>query len=164
MKYFNGIKTAEEAKQLYHELAKRLHPDNGGDVEEFKKMQAEFSDLWNRVKSVHRNSEGAEYHSETNETASAYMKIVDIVFRMKDVDLELCGTWLWATGSTYQYRETFRDLGFRWSKSKRAWYYSPEGFTGRRKGYYSLNEIRQTYGSEKFQRASQKTSANQLEG
>ena len=164
MRYFDGIRTAEEAKQRYHELAKRLHPDNGGNAEEFKAMQAEFSELWNRVKGVHRNAEGKEYHSETSESASAYMKIVDIVLRMEGVDLELCGAWLWATGRTYQHRETFKGMGFRWSKSKRAWYYSPEGFTGKRKGFYTLNEIRQTYGSEKFQRTGQKTSANQLEG
>ena len=63
MKYFNGVCTAEEAKQRYHELAKKLHPDNGGDVEEFKAMQAVFCDIWNRGKGKHRNSEGAEYHS-----------------------------------------------------------------------------------------------------
>ena len=164
MRYFDGIKTAEEAKQRYHELAKRLHPDNGGNAEEFKAMQAEFSELWNRVKGVHRNAEGKEYHSETNESATAYMNIVDIVLRMEGVELELCGAWLWATGRTYQYRETFKGMGFRWSKSKRAWYYSPEGFTGKRKGFYTLNEIRQTYGSEKFQRTGQKTSAYQLDG
>ena len=164
MRYFDGIRTAEEAKQRYHELAKRLHPDNGGNAEEFKLMQAEFSELWNRVKGVHRNSEGKEYHSETNESATAYMNIVDIVLRMEGVELELCGAWLWATGRTYQYRESFKGMGFRWSKSKRAWYYSPDGFTGKRKGFYTLKEIRKTYGSEKFQRTGQKTSATRLEG
>ena len=152
MKWFNGIHTAEQAKQKYHELAKRLHPDNGGNPEEFKEMQAEFSKLWKRVKDIHVSSDGKEYRKESTEDARIYMDIVDAVLKMKNVSLELCGTWLWATGKTYPYKEEFRNMGFIWSKSKRAWYYTPEGFTGKRKGYYSLDEIRKTYGSEKFEK------------
>lgn len=39
--YFEGL-SPEDAKVLYHELAKSMHPDKGGDVAAFQDMQAEY--------------------------------------------------------------------------------------------------------------------------
>ena len=46
-KYFKGT-TAEQIRKEYIAWAKRLHPDNGGDAEQFKAMQGEFDDMWAR--------------------------------------------------------------------------------------------------------------------
>jgi hypothetical protein len=43
--WFKNCKTCEEGKQLYRELAKRFHPDNGGTGEELKEIISEFK-LW----------------------------------------------------------------------------------------------------------------------
>ena len=48
MKYFTNCKTAEELKKAYRTWAKKLHPDLGGNAEEFKVMQAEYEKLWER--------------------------------------------------------------------------------------------------------------------
>ena len=42
MRYFTNCKTAEELRKEFHRLAKELHPDNGGNAEDFKAMKAEF--------------------------------------------------------------------------------------------------------------------------
>ena len=39
MKYFTNCKTKKKKKKEYRRLAKQLHPDLGGDTEEFKVMQ-----------------------------------------------------------------------------------------------------------------------------
>ena len=43
--YFENVTTAEELKKAFHEWVKKLHPDNGGDIEAFKAMKAEYERL-----------------------------------------------------------------------------------------------------------------------
>ena len=40
--YFDGCSTKQEFTKRYHQLSKKLHPDNGGDKEEFIRMQQEY--------------------------------------------------------------------------------------------------------------------------
>ena len=42
MKYFNNITTAEELKKQFRVYCVNMHPDKGGDPEEFKNMMAEY--------------------------------------------------------------------------------------------------------------------------
>ena len=44
MKYFNNITTAEELKEKFRNYCITMHPDKGGDPEEFKTMLAEYEE------------------------------------------------------------------------------------------------------------------------
>lgn len=44
MKYFNTITTPEELKKQFHSYCLTMHPDKGGDPEEFKAMLAEYEE------------------------------------------------------------------------------------------------------------------------
>ena len=55
MMYFMGCETIEDVKARFKELAKRLHPDNGGNAEEFKKMMSEYTIAFNRYKNKQRS-------------------------------------------------------------------------------------------------------------
>lgn len=44
MKYFNNITTAEELKKQFRAYCVTMHPDKGGDPEEFKTMLAEYEE------------------------------------------------------------------------------------------------------------------------
>ena len=52
-KWFRDCKTAEQGKQLYRQLVKRFHPDNGSTGEELKEISAEFKTWWNFYKDIH---------------------------------------------------------------------------------------------------------------
>ena len=54
MKYFTKCTCIEDVKEEYRRLAKMLHPDNGGDAEEFKRMMQAYTSAYNRFKGVHR--------------------------------------------------------------------------------------------------------------
>lgn len=62
MKYFANIKTAEELRKVYRELCLTLHPDKGGNEEDFKAMQAEFESL----KAAFMNGNAGTSYTYTN--------------------------------------------------------------------------------------------------
>ena len=45
MKYFKNITTAEELKKQFRAYCVSMHPDKGGDPEEFKQMMAEYNGI-----------------------------------------------------------------------------------------------------------------------
>lgn len=61
MKYFiNTPYTAETLKNEYRELCKKLHPDTGGDAEQFKIMLNEYNSILNTVGTRANNSTGTQ--------------------------------------------------------------------------------------------------------
>ena len=148
-KWFRDCKTAEEGKQLYRELAKKFHPDNGGSGIELKEIISEFKIWWLRFKDIHANSDGKTYKSEreTTETAEEFIEIIENLSSIPGISVELCGSWLWITGNTYSYREQLKLFGCRWSKGHKKWYWTKDEYR-RQKGHNSMAEIRFKYGSE----------------
>lgn len=151
-RYFTGCRTAEELKKAYRKIVKELHPDVGGSEEAFKTMQAEFSAAWDRLKNIHTTKEGKEYHKETTETAGEFMEIIEELLKLRGVEIEICGAWIWCSGNTKPYKETFKKLHFRWSKLKEAWYFHKEPYRKRNGKELSLDEIRNMYGSTRYEK------------
>lgn len=153
MKYFNNCRTAEELKKGYRELCKKLHPDNAGNVEDFKEMQTQFAKAWERLKNIHVNKEGERYEKATEETANEFMEIIEKLMTMDGVNFELCGSWFWIYGNTKLHKGTLKEMGARWSNNKKSWYLHREPYRRYHgKKEYSLDDIREMYGSTKFQK------------
>lgn len=156
MKYFTNCKTAEELKKEYRRLAKQLHPDLGGDTEEFKVMQNEYEIIWERLKNLHTNSEGETYTKETAETPHEFIHIINVLTKLKDVEVEICGSWIWVSGNTREHKEVLKELKFRYAHKKQAWYYHTEPYHKKSKRELTLDEIRDMFGSEKYQSKQEK--------
>ena len=154
MKYFKNCKTAEELKKEYRKLAMKLHPDIvGGDGEEFKVMQAEFEKLWERLKNVHQNAKGETYtktSETTTETPQEFIHIINVLITLVGVEVELCGKWIWVSGNTKPHKETLKQLKFKWAHKKQAWYYHAEPYKKKSHVDYTLDEIREIFGSQKY--------------
>ena len=69
-----------------------------------------------------------------------------------DLEVELCGLWVWVTGNTKPHAAELgkNGLGFKWAPEKEAWYFpGVPSFNRKRR---TLDEIRNMHGSQKFAR------------
>lgn len=65
------------------------------------------------------------------------------------IEVELCGTWLWIDGNTYENRESLKAVGCKFSRTKKKWYWrSPDAKAGWSRGKQTMGQIRQKYGSQ----------------
>ena len=93
MKYFTNCKTAEQLRKEFHRLAKELHPDNGGNAEDFKTMKAEFEKAWETVGNTYKNAEGETYQKkEQTMTAPEFESIIEKLIHWTDCKIEIIGS------------------------------------------------------------------------
>lgn len=71
MKYFKNITTAEEIKKQFRAYCVSMHPDKGGDPEEFKAMMAEYNGI---IKNFERAKEEARAEEEARQAAEEARK------------------------------------------------------------------------------------------
>ncbi len=71
MKYFNNIYTAEELKKQFRAYCVSMHPDKGGDPEEFKQMMAEYNGI---IKNFEQAKEEARAEEEARQAAEEARK------------------------------------------------------------------------------------------
>lgn len=71
MKYFSNITTAEEIKKQFRAYCVSMHPDKGGDPEEFKNMMAEYNGI---IKNFERAKEEARAEEEARKAAEEARK------------------------------------------------------------------------------------------
>ena len=149
--YFEGCNTNETIKARFKELAKALHPDNGGDAEQFKEMMQQFKQAERYGWNTYTNKDGETYEKQSEETPEEFADIINKVIHCEGVTIEIIGSWVWLTGNTFQYKDIIKGAGFWYSKSKKAWYHNGDKTHKKRRGHYNMNELRQRYGSQKVE-------------
>lgn len=150
MKWFNNLQTLEELKKQYKQLALKHHPDIGGNLKNMQEINTEYDQLFEKLKNIHRSAEGRTYTSkeETTETSNQFKDIINSLINIEGIQIEICGCWLWITGNTLPHKDILKHLKFKWSKSKYAWYFHNDGYKKRNNKNFTLDEIRDLYGSE----------------
>ena len=167
MKYFSECRTQEEAKKLYKELARKHHPDVGGDLRTMQEINAEYAQFQargatnearERQKTAHADGKksAADYH-DLDEVEKKIFDVINFAVNLEGVEIELMGLWVWLTGNTKAHKETFKawneanpEKRIKWSPKKTAWYYAGVPTFNRKET--TLDSIRETYGSQKFTR------------
>lgn len=140
-KYFKDVKTIEDLKKQYRKLAKQYHPDLGGTDAEMKIINKEYEKLFEQVKS---GATGKERNANVND---GFREIIEAIINLEGLEIEICGTWLWVGGETYDHKETLKEKGFKFTKKKKKWYWTADKLT-KRKRTKSMEWIRKEYGSE----------------
>ena len=151
MKWFNNPQTLEDLKKEYKKLVFKHHPDKGGKTSDMQEINAEYDKLFAKLKNVHKSASGETYTAkeESTEAPEEYREIVEKLIHLDGIEIEICGSWLWITGNTYENREALKSLGFKYSKNKNAWYFHTAGYKKLSRKSFSLDEIRDLWGSEK---------------
>lgn len=149
MKWFTPTpKTLEKLKTMYRTLAMKHHPDCGGSTADMQAINAEYDILFNELKDIHTNASGETYRATTNEKPEQFRNIIEKLITLDGVVIEIVGSWLWLTGNTYIHREQIKAIGFRWANSKKAWYYHTDEYRKTSRKTFTLDEIRDLYGSQ----------------
>lgn len=157
MKWFNNPTTLEELKKEYKKLVFKHHPDKGGRTEDMQEINAEYDRLFARLKNVHKSASGETYTTkeETKETPEQFKTILEKLIHLEAIEIEICGSWLWITGNTYPNRNILKELHFKYSKNKNAWYWHEEGYQKHSRKSFTMEQIRDLLGSEKVNRSEQ---------
>ena len=137
---FNNINSIEELKKEYKRLALQLHPDMGGDAEEFKKMQNEYERLFEVLK-----NKDTKKTEETTETPEEFKNLIDKLIFFEGVKIEIIGTWIWLSGNTYVYKDKIKELNFQYSKNKKSWYFNGNNNNIKRRGHFTIEELRNRF-------------------
>jgi len=155
--YFAGIDNIEDLKQLYHGLAFTFHPDMGGDLETMQIINAEFDYFHALLKDTHKKQDGTLWSVEkeerkTKEMPEDFREIIDRLITLADIELEVCGNWIWVTGDTKNYKDLLKELRFWFSAPKKAWYYNGQVAVKKHRAHCKdMNQVRSIWGSTKFE-------------
>ncbi|MGL4802009.1 MAG: hypothetical protein ACRC18_07060 [Cetobacterium sp.] len=141
MRYLNNINTIEELKKLYRTLAMELHPDRGGNEENFKILVNEYEIMLKKLQAGTKQTEGEK------ELDEQYKNIIDELINFEGLTIEIIGTWIWISGNTYNAKDKIKELGFKWAAKKKMWYRSPECATTKRsRKEFSIDDIKSMHG------------------
>ena len=158
MKYFVNIETIEELKKAYKELAKKLHPDLGGNKEKFQEMNNEYDLLF---KSLKANKKANKTKVKDNDN---FKDIINELIKYNELTIEIIGSWLWISGNTYPLRDMIKNLGLLWSIGRKNWYYTADNIEHNNTHYKkkTYDELKQSYGYTKIKSASKDKDKNYL--
>ena len=152
MKYFKNVKDIKELKKEYKRLAFENHPDRGGKLEVMQEINNEYEKLTIllRTKSAKQEQQGepsAEDIRRAREQAKEFIHIIDQIINLDGIIVEVVGDWVWLTGNTKEHKEKIKECGFYYASKKRAWYLKPADYTARSRKNYTLDDIKNKYGS-----------------
>ena len=108
---FEGCDTIEAVKRRYHELARTMHPDCGGDAEAFKALSAEYTARFDVFRDIHEARDGHVYKAEeeSTERPEQYKEAIDAA-REAGALLSAEGAWHHCIYSPEQMARFLREI------------------------------------------------------
>lgn len=77
-----------------------------------------------------------------------FPEVLDQLVRLKELDLEMIGSWLWVSGYTWKYKDQLKDLGLQFAPDKKLWYFRPADERSGNSSPMPIDLIREKYGSD----------------
>ena len=105
-----------------------------------KEVEAEYKQVSSALQVIHQNP-----------NSSQEVSLQEIIEKVRSMGLsgEVCGKWIWLTDpKTFTKKDLLKALGFRYSKSKKNWYWRMDKDRSSNENPLPLDAIRAKYGSE----------------
>jgi len=131
---FKAVLGINEAKKVYRDLAKKLHPDVGGTNEDFKLL----NEVYNQFLEFGLKDSESEFDLELE-------KVISEILHYENIIIEVVGSWIWLGGNTKDIKEHLKELGFRWRSKKKLWSYG-EMKGKRNHKEQNMDDIKNKYG------------------
>ena len=139
----SGMIDRDDVQQAYRRAAKEYHPDiNPAGAEMMQIVNAAYEVLKDFAGELAAAPDQGEvtYPAAVNAALNAIIGLFGL-------DIEICGAWVWVSGATYAHRATLKAADFRYASKKQRWSFRPEGWRSVSRGAFSMNDIRDKYGS-----------------
>ena len=147
----------EQLKRNYIQLIKINHPDKGGSVEICQMINAIFDKLQRHPKFTKGYEQTKKAYQDENReppkeddyfVGKKTLEIISTLCVIDGLNLEICGSWLWISGNTYNYRQTLKELGCIFASKKKMWCFHESEWTRKNKHKLTIDEIRNLHGSQ----------------
>lgn len=138
----HGTVTPDDIKLAYRKACAKYHPDrNPAGLEMMKLINIAYETVKD-FSGIAEKEEGRNLSDEYNDALNAIINL--------GLKVEICGSWVWVTGDTKTHRSALKAAHFMWAPKKEAWYFRTSKNRSFNRGKWSLDQIRETYGSEEF--------------
>ena len=104
--------------------------------------------LEEEIATIFPNARFERMDLDTTRRKNGHKNIINRLIVLDGISIEIIGSWVWVTGNTYRHKELIKSLMFRWSSSKKAWYFHGNDYHKTSKKTFTLDEIRDLYGSQ----------------
>ena len=122
--YLKEAKTLQELKKLYFKLAKKLHPDHGGNITDMQILNNEYDYLKNKLSNDETIDK--DYLKETVFSMDYFKDIITELLKYNHITIEIVGSWLWISGiGTYAIKDDilYGKFNCKFSKSQKKFYW-----------------------------------------
>jgi len=150
MNYFENVRTLDELRKQYRNLAFQHHPDRGGETAVMQAINDQYEKLSKKL--INGNEFFTEERKEWEHQVSEELKQkLDKVIFLPNITIELIGSWIWITGNTYSIRATLKEENFKFSSPKSAWYWHAGEYIKRSGISLSMEELKDLWGYQNIE-------------
>ena len=147
--YFDQVQNIEQLKTEYKKLALLNHPDHGGITEIMQSINMQYALLVERFARAINPDISEEELIDLKNVNEVIRKKVEAISHLPNINIEICGSWVWVSGQTRDVKSELKENGFRWASKKKEWYF-PTTQT-RSRGRWKKKDIQNFYGSKKVE-------------